>query len=142
MFNYNGSISICQAKVYKLRTQYRGKQFFAQRTEKTVLDSFDGDEETSVIIRFIELLCDHLDADFKQSSQLQQQILNMERQCRSTDEKILHRYIKLRRKSWQESKGTNCIANTYFNIMAEEVETSEIKTFIDVVNMLKDEKFN
>ena len=65
LFNYNGSISICQAKVYKLRSQYRGKQYFWSKELETVVDSFDGDEETYVIVRFIELLCDHLDADFR-----------------------------------------------------------------------------
>jgi len=143
------AFQFAKAKMCKIRSQYLGETPHWTDAVKNVLNSIECDVDKTVILRFVELLCNHLEKRFPDDDLLDWQAFDHSAITRDSSfefgkeslYKLIRRYSSVIPNCEENVISTICEQyNDFKFLIAEKVKTGSIQTFSDVISfVLKDE---
>ena len=143
------AFQFAKAKICKIRSQYLGETPHWTDAVKNVLNSIECDVDKTVILRFVEVLCNHLEKRFPDDDLLDWQAFDHSANTRDSSfefgkeslYKLIRRFSSVIPNCEENVISTICEQyNDFKFLIAEKVKTGSIQTFSVVISfVLKDE---
>ena len=138
-----------KAKICTIGSQYSGETAHWSDAVKNVLNSIECDVDKTVILRFVELLCNHLEKRFQDDKLLDWQAFDHYVIARDSNfefgkeslNKLIRRFSSVIPNCEENVISNSCEQyNDLKLLIAEKVKTGSIQAFTDVISfVLKDE---